>query len=518
MPARTTPSAEPHEIELKFDVTPADLPRLKRRAAAIEGRAGPRDIQQLHTTYFDTDDLKLKAHGVSLRIREEPGRRLQTVKVDGASGTLDRAEWEREVAGSSPDPSAAADTPVGDLLSSKQIRRDLSPMFRTEVKRTSQEVRSGRSVVELAIDEVRVVAGRREAAFCEAELELKSGDTAGLYTVARDLIDAAPLRLGVQSKAERGYALRERGARQAVKAETPKLAPGMSVADGFRAIAHSCIRQYRLNETILLQRRDVEALHQARVAMRRLRSAFSLFKAVVADRELAAIKKELRWASEPLGRARNHDVFLKRASSGDAPQGADVAGFLELVKDGRERAYDDVLAVLQSPRFVALVLRLAEWLERGRWTRRIGDDGERLREPIEHAAADILDSRRRKVRKRGKRLATLDPMARHRVRIQAKKLRYAAEFFAPLYQGKSERRRHAKFLEALEAMQDGLGGLNDIATGRELAAGLARQGAAAEPAFTGGLITGAAGSQEPALLQDAAAAQRRLARAEPFWR
>ena len=518
MSAHAAPSAEPHEIELKFDITPADLPSLKRRVATIDGRAGRRDIQRLSTTYFDTDDLKLKAHGVSLRVREEPGRRLQTVKASGASGTLDRAEWEREVADSSPDLSAAADTPVAGLLSSKRARRELAPVFRTEVQRTSQEIRSGRSVVELAVDEVRVVAGKRVSAFCEVELELKSGDTAGLYTVARDLIDAAPLRLGVLSKAERGYALRERGALQAVKAETPKLVPGMSVVDGFRAIAHGCIRQYRLNEAILLQRRDDEALHQARVALRRLRSAFSLFKTVVADRELEAIKGELRWASEPMGRARNHDVFLKRATSGHAPQGADTAEFLELVKEGRERAYDDVLAVLRSPRLIALVLRLAEWLERGRWRRRSGDNEERRQEPIEDAAAAILDSRRRKVRKRGRHLDRLDPMARHRVRIQAKKLRYAAEFFAPLCHGKSERRRHAKFVKALKAMQDGLGTLNDIATGRELAAGLARKRAVAEPAFGAGLIAGAEGSQEPTLLQEAAAAQRRLAKAKPFWR
>jgi CHAD domain-containing protein len=238
----------------------------------------------------------------------------------------------------------------------------------------------------------------------------------------------------------------------------------------------------------------------------------------VADRELEAIKKELRWALEPLGRARNHDVFLKRVTSRQAPQVADATGFIELVREGGERAYDDVLAALQSPRIVALMLRLAEWLERGPWTRRTDDDGERLREPIENSAADILDSRWRKVRKRGKRLAKLAPTARHRVRIQAKKLRYAAEFFAPLYQGKSKRRQHAKFLEALEAIQDGLGALNDIATGRELAAGLARQGAAAESAFIGGLITGAAALQEPALLRQAAAAQRQLAGAKPFWR
>jgi inorganic triphosphatase YgiF len=509
-------TAEPREIELKFDVARADLPGLRRRIGAIEGAEGGREIQQLTTTYFDTPDFRLKSHGVSLRVRTGAGRRTQTVKAVGATGLYDRSEWEQEVRRPSPDLAAMTDTPVAGLLPSKRDRRKLMALFRTEVKRTVRRLHRHGGVVEVALDEAVALSGRRRASFCELELELKSGDAAALYALARDLIGTAPLRLGVLSKAERGYALREPESPQAVKAEAPRLMPGMSVADGFRAIVHSCLRQYRMNEAILLQRRDANALHQARVALRRMRSAFSLFKDVVRDHELDAIKDELRWASEPLGRARNHDVFLKHAAAGQPAKPGDVAGFLDLVRQDRDRAYDDVLAVLRSTRFHMLMLRLVEWLDRGPWTRRGGDDGRSRR--LDRAAADILRSRRRKLRKRGRRLDRLDPEARHKIRIGAKKLRYAAEFFAPLWTGKASLRRQAKFLKALEAMQDALGDLNDIVNGHQLAAGLIQGRAGAEPAFAAGLIAGAGDARQPQLLRDAAAAARRLGKAKRFWR
>ena len=69
----------------------------------------------------------------------------------------------------------------------------------------------------------------------------------------------------------------------------------------------------------------------------------------------------------------------------------------------------------------------------------------------------------RKIRKQGKKLARLDARSRHKLRIQAKKVRYASEFFADLFPGKKASRRRAKFLSALERLQDCLGDLNDIA-------------------------------------------------------
>ncbi len=68
-----------------------------------------------------------------------------------------------------------------------------------------------------------------------------------------------PLRLGVLSKFERGDALVRDRLGRAAKAEPVPLEPGMSASAAFRAVAYACLRQMRLNETVLLGGRDVEA-------------------------------------------------------------------------------------------------------------------------------------------------------------------------------------------------------------------------------------------------------------------
>src|ERR1700757_1198724 len=95
--------------------------------------------------------------------------------------------------------------------------------------------------------------------------------------------------------------------------------------------------------------------------------------------------------------------------------------------------------------------------------------------PIGVYAADELRRRWRKVRKQGKSLVELDASKRHRLRIQTKKLRYAAEFFASLFPAKRVRKHRKRFLSALERLQDGLGDLNDIAVHEKRIAALGNQ-------------------------------------------
>jgi CHAD domain-containing protein len=80
--------------------------------------------------------------------------------------------------------------------------------------------------------------------------------------------------------------------------------------------------------------------------------------------------------------------------------------------------------------------------------------------PVVDFAARVLQKRHRQLRKRGKHIATLSPPERHAVRIAAKKLRYAAEFFLSLY----PRKQTHEYIAALSGLQDVLGALNDAAT------------------------------------------------------
>jgi CHAD domain-containing protein len=167
----------------------------------------------------------------------------------------------------------------------------------------------------------------------------------------------------------------------------------------------------------------------------------------------------VRWFTNQLGDARNLDVLLKRTAIG-SPE------LRDLLEAERERAYAQVLDALGSARLRRLMLDLIGWIETGAWR-----DGERAREPLDDFASAQLDKRWRKVKRPGRKLATIDPEARHRLRIEIKKLRYAIEFLAALHTGEASQRQK-QFAGALEEMQEQLGELNDVETARELLAGL----------------------------------------------
>ena len=141
--------------------------------------------------------------------------------------------------------------------------------------------------------------------------------------------------------------------------------------------------------------------------------------------------------------------------------------------------------------------------------------------PIEIFAAEQLTRRRRELRKRAKSFAELDARRRHKLRIQVKKLRYAGDFFGGLFSGKEASKRREKFVAALGAVQDCLGDLNDIAVHENIisAAGTRRRRTSRKRAFAAGLLTGRERrARVDAVMDAAAAALRRFAKARPYWR
>jgi len=187
----------------------------------------------------------------------------------------------------------------------------------------------------------------------------------------------------------------------------------------------------------------------------------------------------------------------------------------------RDAALSRAQAAVQSARFRALTLDVAAWLEAGLW-RNPQDDLARDRGdlPIEVFALEQLARRWRKVRKKGRILARLDARRRHKLRIQTKKLRYAAEFFATLFTTKRAHKRRKQFLPALERLQDGLGDLNDIAVHekRIAAMGVRRRRSNPSRVFAAGLLTGREDARADAAMAAATEAYADLAEVKPFWR
>ncbi|WP_165357458.1 CHAD domain-containing protein [Sphingosinicella sp. CPCC 101087] len=434
----------PNEVELKFDLDPGDV-TLVRAAPVLASSAC--DTRNHETVYFDTAGRALRRAGYSLRVRRTGDRFVQTVKhkSGGAVGLFVRREWESEVPALAPALDALKGSAAKRILTA--VGADpLLPVVRTEVSRTRWMVDHRESRIEVVLDVGRVRGGDAEAPICELELELVHGKPRSLFRLAEEVGAAVPLRLGVLSKGERGYALAEGRLGAAAKAEPVALGHDMERRAAFQAIAYACLRHFRVNEIVLLSGgRDSEALHQARVALRRLRSAFALFRPALAGKDFRHLRAELAWLAAQFGEARDLDVLI----AGSEEVGAEL-------RRRRLQAYERVEAALHSPRVRSLLLDLALWIEAGTWRFRDGAG-----DPLGPFASNRLDRLWEKVQHRGSSIAALDPDSRHKLRIDVKKLRYSAEFLADVHAGKSHRARRDRFLAAIESLQDRLGHIND---------------------------------------------------------
>lgn len=478
------------EVELKLE---ADGHGLDAIAAALEARGVRFATRTLHARYFDTPDKGLRRAGLSLRIRQSDDVRVQTLKAEGAAlgALLARPEWERAVDGDTPVLDDAPEAMRGALPDG--AAQALAAAFSVEVERRVGSVLDETGGIEVVIDRGVVRANGREAPVAEVELELTDGTPAALFALARRLAEAAPVRLGMLTKAERGYRLLDRAGDKPVKGAAALIARDATTGEAFAAIAGACLRQFRLNEDLLLRTEHPDALHQARVALRRLRSALSIFRRVVADNRFEHLRGELRWLAATLGEARDLDVLLART------------GRLDALGEARTAAYARVAEALGSVRARALMLDLAEWLAIGAWRTAPADPAVVAR-PARDFAGETLDRLRRRLKRRGKGLAHVDDETRHEVRIDAKKLRYAAEFFAPLFPSDKRKRRAKRFIGAMQDLQAHLGDLNDIATAPAV---LARLGVAVESAPEG---------ERERLIEAAAEAYDALMERKRFWR
>lgn len=434
------------EIELKLEMTSEAADQIEASGLLV----GDPKITQQKSIYFDTPDGKLRKAGLSLRIRESNGNRIQTVKADrgSAAGLFARSEWEQSV--NDDVPILYDSTPIRALLG--ESTDAITSVFEVTIDRYTWLMNEGGTSIELVLDRGEAVVCERRSSICEIELELKSGAPAALFALARKIDTAAPARLGVLTKAERGHRL-TRPLEAVAKADPVELADHISTEEAFRTVVNSCIRHFRLNEAIFLEDRNAAALHQSRVAIRRLRSAFSIFKPMIGNAG-ADLREGFRWLSSELGDARNLDVLLERAGPGQLRDRIVVA---------REIAYDRVCEVLSSPRVRLLMLDFAEWAAGDTWAGSFVGDANR-EQSARKFAIKALNRFRRKVKKEGRALANADDGVRHELRKDAKKLRYAAEFFATLFERKGKKRHYKRFVRALQSLQDQLGSLNDLAT------------------------------------------------------
>jgi inorganic triphosphatase YgiF len=512
------------ETELKLRIAPDAATAIARHPALKPFKRARARASQLTSTYFDTADGALAAAGVALRLRRDGRQWIQTVKgpANGeasAGGLSSRPEFEWPVSGPELDPLRFAATPFRRALG-KAEQRGLGPRFTTDIKRTVVPLSFPDSTMaKLCIDvgEVRTDDGDPvvRAPMHEIELELEAGDPRRLYELAQALAADVPLALEPASKAARGYALRTAHASAPLRAADVELARKCTAGAAFAAIMRSCLAQIEGNAHGVATQEDPEWIHQMRIGVRRMRACLSLARRTIAPARIEPLRVELRWLAQALGPARDLDVFATStlpefreavARGSGAALAAPLARLAARTTARRKEAREHARAAVTSTRFVRLVLASASLAASPDLAAPSPDD--RLARPARAVARPLLKRRHQALTALGADLAHAAPEARHAARLAAKKLRYAAEFFASLYPRKKAR----AYRKALAALQEELGAWNDAAVGARVAAQIA--GPQSPPAAA---LEGWAAARGASRAEALAEAWAKFAKARPFW-
>ncbi|HEX8731080.1 MAG TPA: CHAD domain-containing protein [Ktedonobacterales bacterium] len=439
------------EIEAKFALTEPVAPE------RIDGLAlAPYTLRQAgverHTdTLLDTPTCAVTRTLHGLRVRAIGSRRILTLKGPnrGASGVYEREEIEVELAGEAPNNPREWPPEIGAPTLALVGDEPLAPLFRVRVERRLWHVRQGRRLVaELALDEGEIEAGGRREPIHELEVELKgSGAREDLAALDEALRAALPLRLEPRSKLQRGLALVRR-ARWSLDGATPLEAVG-------RHAVHKHLRAMLAARRDVIERGDPDAIHDMRVATRRIRTTLQAFEGlgVFPERTLRSLRRRLRKDAALLGAVRDTDIFLDRIRAwvgDDDARERDLEPLRDLLAEGRAASYE----------------RLINYLTKAKHARLIADLWAFTRPPstlsldralTRHAAGTIIWPRYEATLRFETLLGGDEPATLHRLRIACKRLRYALEVFAPqLGAGVTPLRK------ALVAAQSGLGEIQDI--------------------------------------------------------
>ncbi len=211
---------------------------------------------------------------------------------------------------------------------------------------------------------------------------------------------------------------------------------------------------------------DIEGVHQTRVAFRRMRSALTIFRIAIPKEVSKPWANEMRDLAGQLGKARDLDVFIDEAlSSIRGRLSLPGAARLEsLVCEQRETVYEEVRNMLDSERYARFKTEFGGWIDNRGWEQAdLKPKQLQLRDGnLIPFARKVLDRQERRVLEAGAHVHKHAAEEMHRLRIECKKLRYAAEFFFPVFAGMDE------FIGHMKGLQDLLGVMNDVAVMHDL--------------------------------------------------
>lgn len=298
---------------------------------------------------------------------------------------------------------------------------------------------------------------------------------------------------------------------EAAQARPVKLLRSDSVEDAAVCVFSAALDHFEANIPLFLSQQSAESVHQMRVALRRLRAAMRLFSDALSGDRLETARARARSLGSLLGAARDWDVFHDMLARGPGGPLSDDPGFyalLDAIELRRAAAYRAARAAVEGPEVQLFLSDFRKAVAGRDWDAAPGMSDEASAEDF---ARQSLTKLRKRALKKSRGLAERTPEERHAARIALKKARYAASFFASLF----DRDEAADFVATLGGLQDGLGVFNDMATANRLLDEIDAAGGASQRAS--GFVRGwfAHAAQEGA--QHARKSEKRLKKLEPFW-
>jgi CHAD domain-containing protein len=435
--------------------------------------------QRLVTVYVDTPDLRIARWGSSLRHRQGEGQgKGWTVKLPSPTNGSQLVRTEVNFEG---DDARKLPTAAADLVRAYVRGQELAPVARLQTVRRGVEIGddAGRRLAVVTDDEVSVMDGRRVASrFRELEVELDPEADDGVSEILIDRL----MRAGAGPLDNVPKLVRALGPRAASPpdVEVAELDEHATVADVVRGeLATSVVRLLRHDAGVRLGE-DPEAVHQARVATRRVRSALRTFRDVLDPEWGGSLRDGLKQVADALGAVRDTEVLRDRLRSREPslPEG-DRKGLEELVamlESTRDEARERLLAAIREETYVDLLDELVEAareprvLEDAAGAAAVSELRPALERPWQHLEHAVDEARE-----------DASDASLHAVRIRAKRARYAAEAVSPVF-GKPA----AGFAEAAARLQDALGEHQDSVVAR---AWLREAAASGAEAFVAGELS-----------------------------
>ena len=466
------------EVERKYRASRGlVLPDLTGRLPSVAS-IDPTVIERMTATYYDTPDLRLAREGITLRHRtggSDDGWHLKLPLGPLAGGVRE----EIQLPGNGTEPPEE----LRRMVSAYLRFAVMAPAATLETERRKLILRdvAGEPLAELVDDEVTVQGvGRVSAGFREIEVEDRGGGTDVLSAVGDVLQQAGAVGGEFMPKLVRSL-----GARATAPPDPPLPEP-VQPSDPAGKVLTGYLRtnvRKLLAEDVRFRLSGDDAVHQMRVAARRMRTALKTFAPLVDPEWADALRDELKWFASSLGATRDAEVLLARLLGDvnklppDLVMGPVEARIQQHVGGALASGMAEATDVLDSDRYLTLLERLVD----GAWTPRLTP---LAREPAQRVLPPL-------VRKAWRRLGTGVARVRetrlpgdyHEVRIQAKRARYAAEAVAPAFGNRAER-----FAKQVVRIQDVLGEHQDAVTAQETLCQLVKSSSGRTVGFTCGLL------------------------------